>query len=369
MSRSDGQGVVLLDEAAEIRAEHRATALKRVHTLKLHRLRMMAHKVEDDPDVHIIKHEDRTLDAIKQLGSTKSMHLDLTRFQAGSGGIESDGGKMAPGSKERAPTTVAAVSRIARKAGVKISASVTASEKAKAAAMIAALMKSAKTKLHKVHASPKAVFHRKMKQAMFDYKLYKGRHGHVAVTDATPQSPLAKMLGYKKTGHRGADLPSALRQSLNPKAAAAAKKADFHAKMAAALLAYQRIQGGGGGGGGTQPVIPSALVQASLSNYGAASSTEPEVLCAHVCLWQTPCMRRNTQSDPACTQADLGCVLVCVCADVSVCVCVWVCTMHTRAVIAHGGIHANVRAMYSCVSSVCVCVCVCVSARDTRCRA
>ena len=242
LSRRDGQGVVLLEDDAEIRVEQRHAALKRVHALKLHSLKMLAHRVEDDPDVHIIKHEERTLDAIKELGSAKSLHLDLKRFRGGAGTIESDRAHFAPGGKQRAPTTVAAVARIARKAGVKISARVTASEKARAAAMIAALMKSAKTKIHKVHVSPKAVFHRKMKQAMFNYKLYQGRHGHVAAADATPQSPLAKMLGYKHTGHRGADLPLSLRESLDPKAAAAAKKADFHARMAAALLAYQRIR-------------------------------------------------------------------------------------------------------------------------------
>ena len=117
-------GVVLLDDATEIRAEHRAEALKRIHTRKLHALRLLAHKIEDDPDVHILKHEDRTLDAINQLGSTKGMHLHLTRFNAGSGAIASDNGNAVPGQNERAPTTVAAVSQIARKDGVKISAQV-----------------------------------------------------------------------------------------------------------------------------------------------------------------------------------------------------------------------------------------------------
>jgi len=118
------RGVVLLDDATEIRAEHRAEALKRIHTRKLHALRLLAHKVEDDPDVHILKHEDRTLDAINQLGSTKGMHLHLTRFNTGSGAIAGDNGNAVPGQNERAPTTVAAVSQIARKDGVKISAQV-----------------------------------------------------------------------------------------------------------------------------------------------------------------------------------------------------------------------------------------------------
>jgi len=272
---------VLLDDAAEIAAEHRALALKRIHTRKLHKLRLMARQVEDDPDVHILKHEDRTLDAIKQLGSAKSMHLDLTRLSAGSGPIPSDSGGPLPGKNERAPTTVAAVAQIARKAGVKISAKVTKSEEAKAAAMIEALMKSAKTKIHKVRSTPKAVFHRKMKQAMFDYKLYKGRKGHVTIADAQPKSPLAKMLGYKDSGHEGSALPAQLRDSLDPKAAAAAKKADFHAKMAAALLAYQRYtsgaQGGGAASGDAQPAVPVPLVTGQ-------SAAQPQVPRSNVML-------------------------------------------------------------------------------------
>jgi hypothetical protein len=186
---ADGLGTrtaSLLDDASEIRAEHRARALQRIHERKIHKLRLMAHRVEDDPDVHILKHEDRTLDAIEQLGSTKHMHLSLARVSAGgSTAIASGGGGDAvPGKHEQAPTTVAAVSRIARKAGVKISAKITHSEQEKAAELVAALMSSAKFKLHKARPSAKTVFHSKMRQALFDYKLYQGRKGHIAVADA-----------------------------------------------------------------------------------------------------------------------------------------------------------------------------------------
>ena len=272
--------VVLLDDAAEIRAEHVAadSAFKRDGLRKMSALRVEAHKVEGNPDVHILKHEDRTLSAIKRLGSTKGMHLDLAPMSTGSsvsgGGDRGSEGGFLPGRHERAPTTVAAVARIARKAGVKISASITKSEQAKAAAMVAALMSGAKPQVHKHVASKRATFHRKMKQALFDYKLYKGRKGHVATADAKPTSPLPAMLGLRgRTAGRDAGVDAVL----NPAAAAAAKKAAFHAKMAAALLAYERYNapegsGAGGGEAGTQPVLPLApgtQEQTSSANWDA----------------------------------------------------------------------------------------------------
>lgn len=87
-----------------------------------------------------------------------------------------------------------------------------------------------------VHASRKAVFHKKMAKALFNYKMLQGVETG-GVHDAKPVVPpvLARKDGSFRGGAGGQGAKDA-----------ASKKAIFHAKMMQAMLSYRAYQGGGG---------------------------------------------------------------------------------------------------------------------------
>ncbi|EKX47398.1 hypothetical protein GUITHDRAFT_106843 [Guillardia theta CCMP2712] len=195
-------------------------------------LKSMFSKVENNPNVKMVKGQYKALEAIDDLGSVSNKRLFLHKAH----------------SKKR--NVLHAIADVAKKAGVKISVGkISATEKEKAANMVEELLKSASKQIKMKAASPREVFKSKMKKAMFNYKLYKGQH-RPGVHDTKPiqQSLPEKNPSWKsKLEYR------------NP---------NFHDKMAKALLYYQAYRTGGGSR--TKPMkpdIPTAADEASKPEY------------------------------------------------------------------------------------------------------
>jgi hypothetical protein len=108
------------------------------------------------------------------------------------------------------------------------------------------------------------------------------------------------MVGFKHGGLHRADLPPQLEARLHPRTEFARAKSDFHARMAAALVAYDRYktyhrtsdrykthhqtrgkeggggQGGGGEAGDTQPEVPEASVIKAAARAGQDEYARPQ---------------------------------------------------------------------------------------------